>query len=61
LALSDVRGRMFSVIRFAQLLTAFVVLSSLVNAIDTITIKGRHFVNSRTGEDVLPEISEFVN
>ena len=39
----------------------FVVLSSLVNAIDTITIKGRHFVNSRTGEDVLPEISEFVN
>jgi predicted lysophospholipase L1 biosynthesis ABC-type transport system permease subunit len=43
----------FSINRFAQLLAVLVGLASLVNAIDTITIKGRHFVNSRTGEIVL--------
>jgi uncharacterized membrane protein len=43
----------FSVTRFAQLLGVFATLFSFVNAIDTLTVKGRHFVNSRTGEIVM--------
>jgi hypothetical protein len=43
---------LFSVSRLAQIVGAFATLSSLVNAIDTITVKGRHFVNSKTGEPV---------
>ena len=41
---------LFSVARFVQITGAFAVLTSLVNAIDTITISGRHFVNSVNGE-----------
>lgn len=43
---------LFSVARFAQLVGAFATLTSFVNAIDTIEISGRHFVNSATGEKV---------
>jgi hypothetical protein len=43
---------MFAVSRLAQFLGAFVAFCALANAIDTIAIKDRHFVNSRTGENV---------
>jgi hypothetical protein len=52
---------LFSVSRLAQIVGAFATLSSLVNAIDTITIKGRHFVNSRTGETVLSILLQYTN
>ena len=52
---------LFSVSRLAQIVGAFATLSSLVNAIDTITIKGRHFVNSRTGETVFSILSQYTN
>ena len=45
-------GKMFSVARFLQIIGAFAALTSLVNAIDTITTSGRHFVNSVNGEKV---------
>jgi len=44
---------LFSVARFAQLTSAFAALTSVVSAIDTITISGRHFVNSANGQKVL--------
>jgi len=40
---------LFSVARLVGFAAALV---PFVSAIDTITIKGRHFVNSRTGENV---------
>ena len=43
---------MFSVSRLAQFISAVVSFTSFVGAIDTITISGRHFVNSKTGEKV---------
>jgi hypothetical protein len=43
---------LFSVARFAQIIGAFATLTSFVNAIDTITISGRHFVDSVNGEKV---------
>ena len=43
---------MFSVSRLAQLIAAAITFTSFVVAIDTITISGRHFVNSNTGEKV---------
>jgi hypothetical protein len=42
----------FSAARFVQIICAFAALTSLVNAIDTITTSGRHFVNSVNGEKV---------
>ena len=42
----------FSVSRLAQFIGAIVIFSSFVGAIDTITISGRHFVDSKTGEKV---------
>jgi hypothetical protein len=43
---------LFSVTRFAQISGAFAALTTFVGAIDTITISGRHFVNSANGEKV---------
>jgi len=37
----------------ARLVGFAAALASVVSAIDTITVKGRHFVNSKTGETVL--------
>jgi len=42
----------FSVNRFTQLLGVFATIFSFANGIDTITTKGRHFVNSNTGDIV---------
>jgi hypothetical protein len=43
---------LFSISRLAQFIGAVVSFTSFVGAIDTITISGRHFVNSKTGEKV---------
>jgi hypothetical protein len=42
----------FTVSRLTQFLGAFASLSAFANAIDTITVKDRHFVNSKTGATV---------